>query len=78
VKVLDTVETETYIYIATERLSPLSWHVKRKSLTEETAKWGLHNIAKTLKFVNAEAASIHGKWGVETRWLRCSELSEGG
>ncbi|KAG9190489.1 hypothetical protein G6011_08577 [Alternaria panax] len=60
VKVLDTVETETYIYIATERLSPLSWHVKRKSLTEETTKWGLHNIAKTLKFVNAEAASIHG------------------
>ncbi|KAF2692181.1 ARM repeat-containing protein [Lentithecium fluviatile CBS 122367] len=60
VKVLDTVETETYIYIATERLSPLSWHVKRKSLTEETIKWGLHNVAKTLKFVNADAASIHG------------------
>ncbi|KAH7355616.1 armadillo-type protein [Pyrenochaeta sp. MPI-SDFR-AT-0127] len=60
VKVLDTVETETYIYIATERLSPLSWHVKRKSLAEETTKWGLHNIAKTLKFINADAASIHG------------------
>ncbi|KAF1849600.1 ARM repeat-containing protein [Cucurbitaria berberidis CBS 394.84] len=60
VKVLDTVETETYIYIATERLSPLSWHVKRKSLTEETTKWGLHNIAKTIKFINADATSIHG------------------
>ncbi|KAH7094432.1 armadillo-type protein [Paraphoma chrysanthemicola] len=60
VKVLDTVETDTYIYIATERLSPLSWHVRRKSLTEETTKWGLHNIAKTLKFVNADASSIHG------------------
>lgn len=60
VKVLDTVETETYIYIATERLSPLSWHVKRRSLTEETTKWGLHNVAQTLKFINADAASIHG------------------
>lgn len=60
VKVLDTVETETYIYIATERLTPLSWHVKRKSLTEETTKWGLHNVAKTLKFINADATSIHG------------------
>ncbi|PVI07752.1 ARM repeat-containing protein [Periconia macrospinosa] len=59
VKVLDTVETESYIYIATERLSPLSWHVKRKSLTEETAKWGLHNVAKTLKFINTEATSVH-------------------
>ncbi|KAF2707076.1 ARM repeat-containing protein [Pleomassaria siparia CBS 279.74] len=60
VKVLDTVETESYIYIATERLSPLSWHVKRKSLTEETIKWGLHNVAKTLKFVNTDATSVHG------------------
>ncbi|KAF2642418.1 ARM repeat-containing protein [Massarina eburnea CBS 473.64] len=59
VKVLDTVETESYIYIATERLSPLSWHVKRKSLTEETTKWGLHNIAKTLKFINNDATSVH-------------------
>ncbi|KAF2872409.1 armadillo-type protein [Massariosphaeria phaeospora] len=60
VKVLDTVETETYIYIATERLSPLSWYVKRKSLSEETIKWGLHNIAKTLKFINTDATSVHG------------------
>ncbi|KAF1358769.1 ARM repeat-containing protein [Lizonia empirigonia] len=60
VKVLDTQESETHIYIATERLTPLSWHVKRRSLTEETTKWGLHNIAKTLKFINADAASIHG------------------
>ncbi|KAF3007752.1 hypothetical protein E8E13_010052 [Curvularia kusanoi] len=60
VKVLDTQESETHIYIATERLTPLSWHVKRKSLTEETTKWGLHNIAKTLKFINSDATSIHG------------------
>ncbi|KAJ4342811.1 Nuclear aminoacylation-dependent tRNA export pathway component [Ascochyta clinopodiicola] len=60
VKVLDTQESETHIYIATERLTPLSWHVKRKSLTEETTKWGLHNVAKTLKFINADATSIHG------------------
>ncbi|KAH6639445.1 armadillo-type protein [Boeremia exigua] len=60
VKVLDTQESETHIYVATERLTPLSWHVKRKSLTEETTKWGLHNVAKTLKFINADAASIHG------------------
>lgn len=33
--------------------------MKRKSLTEETTKWGLHNIAKTLKFINNEATSVH-------------------
>ncbi|KAB2575153.1 hypothetical protein BFW01_g8264 [Lasiodiplodia theobromae] len=60
IKVLDTVETETYIYIATERLVPLSWHTRRKALAEETIKWGLHNVAKTLKFLNGEASSVHG------------------
>ncbi|KAH7326091.1 armadillo-type protein [Stachybotrys elegans] len=60
VKVLDTVETDTYIYVAIERVVPLRWHVRRKSLTPETIKWGLHGIAQTLKFINQEASSIHG------------------
>ncbi|KAF2199095.1 ARM repeat-containing protein [Delitschia confertaspora ATCC 74209] len=60
IKVLDTVETDSYIYIATERLTPLNWHIKRKSLAEETLKWGLHNVAKTVKFINTEATSVHG------------------
>ncbi|KAK3685874.1 armadillo-type protein [Podospora appendiculata] len=60
IKVLDTVETDAYIYIATERLVPLRWHVKRKSLSPETAKWGLYSIARTVKFINDEASSVHG------------------
>ncbi|OLN85546.1 putative inactive serine/threonine-protein kinase scy1 [Colletotrichum chlorophyti] len=60
IKVLDTVETDTYIYIATERVVPLRWHVKRKSLTPETIKWGLSSVARTIKFINDEATSIHG------------------
>ncbi|KAF3760573.1 ARM repeat-containing protein [Cryphonectria parasitica EP155] len=60
IKVLDTVETDTYIYIATERLVPLRWHVKRKSLSPETLKWGIYTVARTVKFINDEASSIHG------------------
>ncbi|KAK3899855.1 armadillo-type protein [Staphylotrichum tortipilum] len=60
IKVLDTVESDSYIYIATERVVPLRWHVKRKSLTPETAKWGLYSIARTIKFINDEASSVHG------------------
>ncbi|KAI4862996.1 ARM repeat-containing protein [Hypoxylon rubiginosum] len=60
VRVLDTVETDTYIYIATERVVPLRWHVKRKSLSPETIKWGLYSIARTVKFINDEGSSIHG------------------
>ncbi|EMC97562.1 hypothetical protein BAUCODRAFT_33274 [Baudoinia panamericana UAMH 10762] len=60
VKVLDTVETDQLIYIATERVTPLPWSTKRKALSEESLKWGLHNVAKTLKFINDEASSVHG------------------
>ncbi|KAI1823451.1 armadillo-type protein [Xylaria intraflava] len=60
IKVLDTVETDSYIYIATERVVPLRWHVKRKSLSPETIKWGLCSIARTVKFINDEGSSIHG------------------
>ncbi|GAB1315086.1 Nuclear aminoacylation-dependent tRNA export pathway component [Madurella fahalii] len=60
IKVLDTAESDSYIYIATERLVPLRWHVKRKSLSPETAKWGLYSVARTIKFINDEAASVHG------------------
>ncbi|SMQ55541.1 unnamed protein product [Zymoseptoria tritici ST99CH_1A5] len=60
VKVLDTLETESLIYIATERITPLNWSTRRKALSEESLRWGLHNVAKTLKFINDEAASVHG------------------
>lgn len=29
----------------TERVVPLSWQVKRRSLSEETAKWGVYTVA---------------------------------
>ncbi|RPA91267.1 ARM repeat-containing protein [Choiromyces venosus 120613-1] len=60
VKIIDSAETDSYIYIATERVTPLSWHVRREALNTETIKWGLHSTAITLKFINEEAASIHG------------------
>lgn len=39
------VQTETSLYIVTERVVPLSWQVKRRSLSEETAKWGLYTVS---------------------------------
>ena len=34
--------------------------MKRRNLTEETAKWGLYTVASTLKFINDDASSVHG------------------
>ena len=60
IRVFDTVETDAYIYVATERVTPLAWPVRRKALSEETSKWGLYTIANTLTFINDEATSVHG------------------
>ncbi|EAW07871.1 COPI-interacting protein CEX1 [Aspergillus clavatus NRRL 1] len=60
IKVLDTIETDSNIYIVTERVVPLAWHVKRKSLSKETSIWGIYTVASTLKFINEDASSVHG------------------
>ena len=39
------IQSDRYIYIATEMLTPLAWHVRRKALSAETIKWGLFSIA---------------------------------
>ncbi|EGX44734.1 hypothetical protein AOL_s00188g72 [Orbilia oligospora ATCC 24927] len=66
VRVLDTLETDTNIYIATERVVPLGWHVKRNALNTETIKWGLYTISTTMRFVNEDASSIHGNLRVSS------------
>ena len=55
-----TRQTDQLIYIATERITPLTWSTKRKALSEQSLIWGLHSVAKTLKFINDEASSVHG------------------
>ncbi len=55
-------QNDTHIYIATERVVPLTWHLRRKSLTEETIKWGLYSIA------------VRMAW---TFWMRVWEKTDG-
>ncbi|EPS37165.1 hypothetical protein H072_9244 [Dactylellina haptotyla CBS 200.50] len=66
VKVLDTLETDTNIYVATERVVPLGWHVKRQALNTETIKWGLYSLSTTMRFINEDASSIHGNLRVSS------------
>ena len=45
------MQTDTNFYIVTERVTPLSWGVRRRSISEETAKWGLYTVAVCLDFL---------------------------
>lgn len=41
----DVDQTDQWIYIAIEKVTPLAWKIKSRELSEETIKWGLHNVA---------------------------------
>ncbi|KAJ9095595.1 hypothetical protein QFC21_005466 [Naganishia friedmannii] len=70
---IDSVETETHIYIATERVTPLGavlqhWEegkvvkgdlATRKRGQDEWLAWGLKSIATALSFLNAPPLSQH-------------------
>ncbi|KAK7207817.1 armadillo-type protein [Myxozyma melibiosi] len=61
IKVLDTYESEQSILIATESVVPLDVVLQNRELMNgETIKWGLYQVANTVKFINVDASSIHG------------------
>ncbi|EGN99569.1 hypothetical protein SERLA73DRAFT_53136 [Serpula lacrymans var. lacrymans S7.3] len=64
-KFMDVVETDTVIYIMTERVRPLplalkSWSTKSAEEREDWLLWGLHRISVALAFVNESCSSTHG------------------
>ncbi|KAI9001680.1 armadillo-type protein [Gaertneriomyces semiglobifer] len=62
-RVHDTIETDTRILIACERVRSLSatmrepWWTSHK---ESLIVWGLHNLAVGVRFLNEEAGLVHG------------------
>ena len=61
------------IFVATERVTPLSWDTKRGVLNTDILRWGLYTVCvsttsapactddqRTVKFLNESATSVHG------------------
>ncbi|KAG6862350.1 hypothetical protein C0995_016048 [Termitomyces sp. Mi166 len=73
-KFMDAVETDTIIYIMTERVRPLqsvlqSWSGRDAREREDWLLWGLHRISVALTFVNEPCASTHGKLCVNSIFI---------
>ncbi|RHZ46884.1 hypothetical protein Glove_606g66 [Diversispora epigaea] len=56
---IDGVETDTYIYIVTERVEPLKNQLSVRS-DDNSILWGLYKVGSALKFLNNDCAHIHG------------------
>ncbi|KAF9432213.1 hypothetical protein BGZ76_011118 [Entomortierella beljakovae] len=59
IKYIDGVETESYIYIATDAVTPLQDHL-RTEMDPNLIRWGLYKVANVLKFLTVDASFIHG------------------
>ncbi|KAF9203815.1 hypothetical protein BGZ49_006016 [Haplosporangium sp. Z 27] len=59
IKYIDGVETEAYIYIVTDPVTPLQDHL-RADLDPNLIRWGLYKVANVLKFLTVDASFIHG------------------
>ncbi|PPQ98450.1 hypothetical protein CVT24_004129 [Panaeolus cyanescens] len=65
-KFMDAVESESSIYIMTERVRPLSDAISQYSGRSQQEKedwllWGIHRVSVALSFINDQAMSTHGK-----------------
>ncbi|KIO18829.1 hypothetical protein M407DRAFT_31509 [Tulasnella calospora MUT 4182] len=73
-KFIDVVETETTVYIVTERVQPLSkalssWQSKPAKEREEWLIWGLHRVVVALAFINDTCQSTHGNLRVDSIFI---------
>ncbi|KAA1077660.1 hypothetical protein PGT21_015179 [Puccinia graminis f. sp. tritici] len=63
-KFIDGTETDSAVYIITEKVSSLSVKLDQLKMSDQTAVewkiWGLSRIVATLKFLNGPGASTHG------------------
>lgn len=76
VKLLDSAETLTAVYIAIESVRPLGKALEemkaKAGQREEWVGWGLSKIASAVKFLNSDASTTHGTIRMESVFMSSS------
>ncbi|UZJ56213.1 hypothetical protein CBS101457_005533 [Exobasidium rhododendri] len=76
VKLLDSAETPTAVYIAIESVKPLGRALEdmraKAGQKEEWIGWGLSKIASAIKFLNSDAKATHGNIRMESIFMASS------
>ncbi|PWN51404.1 hypothetical protein IE53DRAFT_368093 [Violaceomyces palustris] len=78
VKLLDSAETPTSIYIAVEQVTPLTkamavpFDQRASQQRQDWITWGLSSIANAVKFLNNDTASTHGNLRPDSIFLSSS------
>ncbi|TFK25545.1 ARM repeat-containing protein [Coprinopsis marcescibilis] len=70
-KFMDAIESDSTIYIMTERVRPLtsvlpSWSSKDQQDRQDWLVWGLHRVSVPLTFLNDPCSSTHGTLNVNS------------
>lgn len=64
-KILECVESESSIMLATEHVTPLSHHLGQ-DMSNEAKTWGLRTVFQTLRHIETEGSHVHGNINVES------------
>ena len=67
-KFLDSVETDTTVYIMTERVRPLSaamqdWSSKSENAREDWLLWGLHRVSVSIRVILIARSTLIRNYG---------------
>ena len=67
---IDSVETQSAVYIATEAVKPVGQMLEENQASQvEWVGWGLSRVANALKFINVEASSVHGNVRIDSIFI---------
>lgn len=68
ISVVDFIESETHVYIVTERVTPLAHYLTENAgkVLADAKLYGIHGIAHALLFVNMKAQCLHGNLNVSS------------
>ncbi|KAI8051691.1 armadillo-type protein [Syncephalis plumigaleata] len=60
IRYIDGIETDAYIYLATDTIRPLRAVLNNSERNDNLIAWGLFNIAKMVHFLNNDCNLVHG------------------
>jgi SCY1-like protein 1 len=78
-KVLDTYEMDSTLYIVAERVTPLIDVLRTVETTEAMLTLIVYSVSKALKFINVEGSSVLGQLNLDTVYVtQAGEVKVGG
>lgn len=69
ISALDFFESDSYLYVVTERVEPLARYLAAHDILDDAKFWGFHDVARAVLFINMKAGCLHGNIGMDSVYV---------